>query len=97
MTDAIVATAAFLVLALVPGPHWQRLKVLPDWQRLRPVMTAARIICPLCFLLLCAASLTGTAQGLAERALATGTVLDRRPRRHLDPRLGACNPRRTDL
>jgi hypothetical protein len=75
MTDAIVATAAFLVLAFVPGPLWQRLKVLPDWQRMRPVMAAARIICPLCFILLCAASLTGTAQGLAERALATSLVL----------------------
>lgn len=75
MTDAIVATAAFLVLAFVPGPLWQRLKALPDWQRLRSVMTAARIICPLCFILLCAASFTGTAQGLAERALATSCVL----------------------
>jgi hypothetical protein len=75
MTDAIVATAAFLVLAFVPGPLWQRLKVLPDWQQLRSVMSAARIICPLCFVLLCAASLTGTAQGLAERALATTIVL----------------------
>lgn len=75
MTDAIVATAAFLVLAFVPGPLWQRLKVLPDWQQLRSVMTAARIICPLCFILLCAASLTGTAQGLAERALAASIVL----------------------
>jgi hypothetical protein len=75
MTDAIVATAAFLVLAFTPGPLWQRLKVLPEWQGLRPVMTAARIICPLCFLLLCAASLTGIAQGLAERALATSCVL----------------------
>lgn len=75
VTDAIVATAAFLVLAFLPGPLWQRLRVLPDWQGLRPVMTAARIICPLCFILLCAASLTGFAQGLAERALATSLVL----------------------
>jgi len=75
MTDAIVATAAFLVLAFAPGPLWQRLRLLPEWRRLRSVMAAARIICPLCFLLLCAASLTSTAQGLAERALATSTVL----------------------
>jgi Protein of unknown function (DUF998) len=75
ITDAIVATVAFLVLAFTPAPLWARLQVLPDWQRLRPVMTAARIICPLCFLLLCAASITGTAQGLAERALATSCVL----------------------
>lgn len=75
MTDAIVATVAFLVLSFTPAPLWERLKTLPDWQRLRPVMTAATFICPLCFLLLCAASLTGTAQGLAERALTTSCVL----------------------
>jgi Protein of unknown function (DUF998) len=75
MTDAIVATAAFLVLAFTPGPLWERLKLLPQWRRLKPVMTTARVLCPLCFLLLCAAALTGTAQGLAERALATSIVL----------------------
>lgn len=75
MTDAIVATIAFLVLAFTPGPLWERLKVLPEWQRLRPVMTTARIVCPLCFLLLSVASLTGTAEGLAERILATSLVL----------------------
>ena len=75
MTDAIVATVAFLVLAVAPGPLWQRLKALPDWQRLRPVMTTARIVCLLCVILLFAASATNTAQGLAERALATSCVL----------------------
>jgi hypothetical protein len=38
-------------------------------------MTAARIVCPPCFILLCAVSLTGVAQGLAEGALVTTCVL----------------------
>jgi Protein of unknown function (DUF998) len=75
MTDAIIATAAFLVLSFTPGPLWERMKMLPRWRRLGPVMTAARIACPLCFILLSIASLTGTAAGLAERALATSLTL----------------------
>jgi hypothetical protein len=75
MTDAIVATAAFLVLVFTPGPLWHRMQVLPQWRRLRPVMTAARIVCPLCFILLSIASLTQTAEGLAERVLATSLTL----------------------
>jgi hypothetical protein len=75
MTDAIVATAAFLVLAFTPGPLWHRMQALPQWRRLKPVMTAARIICPLCFILLGIASFTQTAEGLAERVLATSLSL----------------------
>lgn len=75
MTDAIVATAALLVLAFTPRPLWERMKVLPEWRRLRPVMTTARVACPLCFILLSVASLAGTAAGLAERALAASLTL----------------------
>jgi hypothetical protein len=75
LTDAIVATSAFLVLSVAPGPLWRRMKTLPQWRPIRPVMAMARIVCPLCYLLLCAASLTGTAQGLAERILATSVTL----------------------
>jgi hypothetical protein len=75
LTDAIVATIAFLVLAVTPGPLWERMKALPEWRRLRPVMTMARIVCPFCFLLLSVASLTGTAEGLAERILTVSVVL----------------------
>jgi hypothetical protein len=75
LTDAIVATVAFLVLSFMPGPLWRRMSALPRWQPIAPVMTAARLICPLCFLLLCAASLTGVAQGLAERILTTALTL----------------------
>jgi Protein of unknown function (DUF998) len=75
ITDATVATAAFLVLVFTPAQLRKRLQVLPAWRPLVPVMTAAGVICPLCFVLLSAASLTGTAQGLAERVLATSCVL----------------------
>ena len=75
MTDAIVATAAFLVLVFTPGPLWRSMRELPQWRRLRPVMTAARRVCPLCFIVLSIASLTQTAEGLAERVLATSLTL----------------------
>jgi hypothetical membrane protein len=69
MTDAIVATLAFLVLAVTPFPLWRRLKVLPEWRGLKPVMLAARVIGPLCFVLLALFSNAGPA-GLTERVLA---------------------------
>ncbi|HUJ04997.1 MAG TPA: DUF998 domain-containing protein [Streptosporangiaceae bacterium] len=75
LTDAIVATMAFLVIAYTPILLRRRLKVLPAWRPMVPVITAARIVCPACYLLLCIASLTSTAEGLAERALATSCVL----------------------
>lgn len=76
MTDAIVATTAFLVLAIfTPGSLWHRMQVLPEWQPFRPVMMAARAMLPLCFILLGAASLTGVAEGAAERLLATALAL----------------------
>jgi len=40
-----------------------------------PVTTAARVVCPPRFILLSVASLTGTAEGLAGRVLATSCVL----------------------
>lgn len=75
LTDAIVASLAFLVLVFTPAPLWARLRVLPRWRRMGPVMTAARVACPLGFILLSLASITGTAQGLVERILATSCVL----------------------
>jgi hypothetical membrane protein len=69
MTDAIVATIAFLVLVATPFPLWRRLKALPEWRRLEPVMMAARVIGPICFILLAVFSNSGPA-GLAERILA---------------------------
>jgi hypothetical protein len=75
LTDAIVSSVAFLVLALTPFPLWRRLKVLPQWQRLKPVMITARITSPACYLLLAMSSSAGAAEGLAERILATSCVL----------------------
>jgi hypothetical protein len=75
LTDATVATAAFLVLVFTPAQFRKRLAVLPAWRHLVPAMTAARVICPLSFTLLSVAWLTGTAEGLAERVLATSCVL----------------------
>jgi hypothetical protein len=49
--------------------------VLPQWQPLKPVMIAARVTGPACFLLLAISSDAGTAQGLMERILATSCVL----------------------
>lgn len=75
LTDAIVASIAFLVLACTPFPLWRRLRVLPEWQPLKPVMMAARVAGPACFLLLAISSNADIAQGLTERALATICVL----------------------
>lgn len=75
LTDAIVASIAFLLLAFTPFPLWRRLKVLPQWQPLKPVMVAARVTGPACFLLLAISSNADTAQGLMERILATSCVL----------------------
>jgi hypothetical membrane protein len=69
MTDAIVATIAFLVLVITPFPLWRRLKALPEWRRLKPVMMAARVIGPICFILLVVFSNSGPG-GLVERILA---------------------------
>ena len=74
LTDAVVASLAFLVLAITPGPLSQRMRGLPRWQRLAPVMTAARAACLACFILLGIASATGVAEGLMERILATCCV-----------------------
>jgi len=75
LTDAIVATLAFLVLAFTPIPMWQRLSVLPGWRRLKPVMLGARILGPVTFLLLGVASSANVAEGLMERLLTTTCVL----------------------
>jgi hypothetical protein len=75
ITDAVVATAAFLVLVFTPSQLRKRLVELPEWRHLVPVMTAARVVCPVAYTVLSVASLTGTGQGLFERALATSCVL----------------------
>jgi hypothetical protein len=72
LTDAIVAGLAFLVLAITPFPLWRRMAVLPAWRRLKPVMSAARVLGPALYLLLAiSSSMTSMpAVGLIERMLA---------------------------
>ena len=74
-TDAVLATLAFLVVAYTPKALWSRLQLLPEWRSFAPVARAATVACPAAFLLLCAASLTNVAEGIAERLLVTVCVL----------------------
>jgi hypothetical protein len=77
MTDAILSGAAFFVLVLTPFPLWRRLAVLPQWRKLKPVMLAARIVGPACFLAfaICSSMPSTPAVGLIERILVTTSVL----------------------
>ena len=77
LTDAIVAGLAFFVLAFMPYPLWRRLALLPEWRPLQPVMLAARVICPVAWILLAVSSnLPGMpAVGLIERVLAISCSL----------------------
>jgi hypothetical protein len=77
LTDATVASIAFVVLAITPFPLWRRLAALPQWRRLRPVMMAARVLGPVLFVLLAASSTMASmpANGLIERLLVSTLVL----------------------
>jgi hypothetical protein len=77
LTDSIVSSIAFFILVITPFPLWRRLAVLPQWQPLKPVMMAARILGPVCFVLLGVSSSLASrpAAGLIERVLATTCVL----------------------
>jgi hypothetical protein len=75
MTDAIVASLAFLVLVFTSKAVWPRLQLLPEWCSFAPIARIAALACPLAFVLLCAASLTNVAEGLAERVLVTVCAL----------------------
>ena len=48
--------------------------VADEWRRLKPVMLAARVLGPLCFVLLGVSSSVGSVQGLMERLLVTVCV-----------------------
>lgn len=73
LTDAIVAGLAFFVLAFTPASLGRRLGALPSWRRVRPVMLAARVACPVSYVLLAVSSSAASmpAVGLIERILAT--------------------------
>jgi hypothetical protein len=74
MTDAVLSSVAFLVLAFTPVMLEKRLQVLPEWKHFLPVVRIARVICPLSFIVL---GLTSSSPfgGLSERILATVCVL----------------------
>ena len=77
LTDAILSSIGFLALVLTPIPLWRRMAPLPEWRRLKPVMLAARVLGPLCYVLLAvtsSSSSAGRVQGLAERVLVTVCV-----------------------
>jgi hypothetical protein len=77
LTDAIVAGLAFLGLAVTPFPLGRRIAALASWRRLAPVTRAARIACPVSYLLLAVSTNIAAmpAVGLIERVLATSCVL----------------------
>jgi len=77
LTDAIVAGIAFFILAFLPYQLWHRLALLPGWRQLKPVMFAARVICPLAWIMLAlSTNLPGMpAAGLVERVLAASCSL----------------------
>jgi hypothetical protein len=75
VTDAVMAGAALSVIAFTPSPLWQRVRLLPSWQVVKPALAPACVACPVLFALLVVSSLTGTDQGLAKRALVTSCVV----------------------
>ena len=71
LTDAIVASLALLVVVFSPAYLWRRLRLVPEWLPFRPVALIADKACLASFLLFSVASISGVAQGLAERVLVT--------------------------
>lgn len=71
----MLSVGSFLAIAFSPQYLWRRLRLLPSWRPFRPVTTVAEKECPALFLLLCAASISGVGQGLAERAFVSACVL----------------------
>jgi hypothetical protein len=75
LTDAILATAGLLAWVAAAFPMAQRLALVPEWRRMKPVMLAARVAGPVSFGLLAVTSAAGVWQGLAERILVTVCVV----------------------
>ncbi len=76
-TDAVVSGLAFFILVVTPFPLWRRLRLLPGWRRVKPILIGARIVGPLLFVLLAVSSSQPSmpALGLIERLLATTSVV----------------------
>ena len=75
MTDAIVSSIAFLVLAFTPVFLGPRIAAVAEWRHIQRIVAVARIVLPLSFVVLGIASNGSAVQGLAERVLATVCVL----------------------
>ncbi|WP_207346289.1 DUF998 domain-containing protein [Arthrobacter sp. E3] len=75
LADAILATVGFLALIAAPGPMWQRMAVLPEWARMKPIMLAARVSLPTAYGFLALAYGVNMWQGLAERILVTACMV----------------------
>jgi hypothetical protein len=76
LTDAVLSGILIVVLAMTPFPLWRRMRELPEWKPLAPVMTAARVLGPI---LVIATAFQGpyspgSHEGLFERALAVLTT-----------------------
>jgi hypothetical protein len=77
LTDAIGCGPLIVVLAITPFPLWRRLRELPQWQRTRPVMIAARVLGPVLVIATAAQGpyAPGAQEGMFERALALVTAV----------------------
>jgi hypothetical protein len=76
LTDAVLSGALIGVLVMTPFPLWRRMRELPEWTRLAPVMLIARALGPV---LLIATAFQGpyspgSTEGVFERALALLTT-----------------------
>jgi Protein of unknown function (DUF998) len=77
LTDAIGSGLLIAVLAMTPFPLWRRLRDLPEWQRARPIMIAARLLGPVLVIATAAQGLyaPGAQEGILERVLALLTAI----------------------
>jgi hypothetical protein len=72
LTDVLVSGVTIAVLAITPFPLWARLREVPRWRPVRPVMIAARVLGPILLILTASQGpyAPGSEEGLFERALA---------------------------
>ena len=77
LTDAIGSGIGFFVLVITPFFLFRRLSLVPEWRRIKPVMTAAGVIGSACYLLLAVSSSMPSmpAIGLIERLMVTTCVV----------------------
>jgi len=74
MTDSIVASIAFLVLAFTPQMLWGRIRALPEWMAFKPTIMIFGVALPTSYIALSLLS-NSPIEGLVERILATAISL----------------------